>query len=226
MPTPPLPDTPCIRVNLTYNTVANADAGNRFFFSYAGSAPTPANCVTLATDILAAWHTNMDPLLSSAYGLQEVDVLDIATHAGASGQATGTNSGGRTGTNMPIQCALGVEFGIARRYRGGKPRAYFPIGVDSDLLNAKTFATAFVTSCQTDIPAFFAAVEALSVGAVGALAHVNLSYYQGFQNFTTPSGRERAVPKYRATALHDNVESYAVKALISSQKRRRTSSTP
>lgn len=226
MPTPPLPDTPCIRVRLTYNTVANADAGNRFYFSYAGSAPTPANCTTLASDILAAFNTNCGPLLNSGFGLQEVDVLDIATESGASGQAIGTTSGGRSGAAVPIQVALGVEFGIARRYRGGKPRAYFPFGVESDMLNGKTWTTAFVNACQTDIPAFFSAVEALSVGAVGALAHVNLSYYKGFTNFTTPSGRERAVPKYRDAALHDLVESYAVKALMNSQRRRRTSTTP
>jgi hypothetical protein len=82
-----------------------------------------------------------------------------------------------------------------------------------------------VASSQTNIQNFFTAVEAISVGAVGALAHINLSYYSGFTNITNSSGRERAVPKYRATALHDLVNGYAVKKEIGSQKRRRTATS-
>jgi len=73
--------------------------------------------------------------------------------------------------------------------------------------------------------AFMAEIEALSVGAVGALGHVNLSYYQGFKNITNSSGRERAVPTYRNTALLDVVQGYAAKSVVGSQRRRRTSTT-
>lgn len=226
MPTPPLPDTPCIRVRLIYNQEAAKSAGNRFYLSYAGSAPTAANCATIASDIAAAWATNLAGLTWDGNSLNEVDVQDIATLSGAFGNWTGDNSGSRSGAFMPDMSAVNIEFDIARRYRGGKPRIFLPAGIQSDLHDQSTWSTTFLSSVQTDWQAFMTAVTGISVGAVGALAHVNLSFYSGFQNFTTPSGRERAVPKYRTTALHDNVVGYAYKAIVGSQRRRRTSSTP
>lgn len=222
----PLPASPCIRVRMIYNTVAAADAGNRLYFSYSGSAPTAANCVTLASDIESAWATNLKPLISNDYALVEVDVLDIATDSGAFGTWTGDVVGTRTGTPPPVQCAMNVEFNIARRYRGGKPRCFLPAGIESDLLAPNTWTESFLSAVETGFSGFITAVEALSVGAVGTLQHVNLSYYKGFTNITNSSGRERAVPTYRATALVDSITGYAVKQIIGSQKRRRTSSTP
>ena len=226
MPSVPLPASPCVRVRLIYNTFADENAGNRFFLSYSGSAPTGANCATLASDIVTAFNTDLNPLLWDEYGLAEVDVLDIATDSGLSGQATSSAVGGRSGSALPIQCAMNVEYGIGRRYRGGKPRAYFPFGVDGDLESAFEWTSAFTSAAQSGVAAFFAAVEALSVGSMGTLNHVNLSYYKGFENFTQPSGRERAVPTYRATALVDNVTGYFAKQKFGSQRRRRSSTTP
>lgn len=222
----PLPDIPCVRVRTIFNVAAVGEGGNRFFFSYAGSAPTGANCTTLAGDVATAWNTDIAPLCSSNIALEEVDVLDIATATGLSGQWTGSHSGSRSGTPLPVQCASGVEFGIARRYRGGKPRVYLPPGNQSDLLDEATWQSSYLTDVNSGVAAFIAAIEALSIGAMGALNHVVLSYYHGFTNITNSSGRERAVPTYRDAALHDNVTGYAAKKVVSSQKRRRTSTTP
>ena len=222
----PLPDVPCIRVRLVFDKGVQVEGGNRFNFSYSGSAPTGANCVTLATDIAAAWSTYLATMTPGYVALQEVDVLDIATHSGASGSWNGSDAGTRSAPYIPGQCAANVEFDIARRYRGGKPRAFFIAGVESDLANQVSFSSSFVTSMNSQVADFFAAVGALSVGSVGTLQHVNLSYYKGFTNNTNSSGRERAVPTYRPTALHDNVLGYATKTIIGSQRRRRTSTSP
>jgi len=224
--TPPLPDVPCLRVRLSGTDTAGNTWGTRFYLSYAGSAPTGANCVTLAGDIEAAFASDLASLMGAAYTLTEVDVLDIATDSGLSGQWTGTETGTRSGSNFPAQVCTNIEYGVARRYRGGKPRGFWPFGVESDASSLSSWTGGFVTAVNSGIVAFFTAVEALSVGAVGALRHVNLSYYSGFTNHTNTSGRERAVPTYRATAVHDNVTSYATKVEYGSQRRRRTSTTP
>lgn len=222
----PLPDTPCMRVRLVYNLGEAGEGGNRFYLRYGGSAPTAANCGTLASDIASAWSTHFSPVVSTFNALNEVDVLDIATDSGLSGNWTGTNPGERSGSPLPTQCPTNIEFGIGRRYRGGKPRMYLPPPVDSDLNTTAQWTPGFVTAAQAAAAGFFAAVEALSVGAVGTLTHVNLSYYKGFHNITNSSGRERAVPTYRDTALSDVITNYAVKPIIGSQRRRRTSTTP
>lgn len=222
----PLPDVSTIKVRLVYTTAAVADASTRLFFSYAGSAPSADNCVTLAGDIKDAWVAQLASLVTSNFALVEVDVLDIATDSGNFGSWEGSELGTRGGGEAPIQCALGIEYNIPRRYRGGKPRCYLPAGTLSDLDGVAQWTADFITEVETAFPAFISAVEALSVGAVGALAHINLSYYKGFTNITNSSGRERAVPKYRDTALSDIIDGYAPKKIISSQKRRRTSTTP
>lgn len=202
------------------------EGGIRLYFSYAGSAPTAGNCTTLASDMAAAYNTHINPVLAENTILNEVDVLDIATDSGLSGQWTGADAGEISGATLPWQCAMNIEFDIARRYRGGKPRCFLPPTAAAGLADDSHWSGSTITSVNSAFSAFIAEIEALSVGAVGALAHVNLSYYKGFTNITNSSGRERAVPTYRATALLDTIEGYGLKAVVGSQKRRRTSTTP
>ena len=226
MTTPPLPASPCFRVRCIWNEGAPGEGGVRFYLSYSGSAPTGANCTTIAGDIAAAWGSDFNGLVPNDITLNEVDVLDIATDSGLSGQWNGTQQGTRGASGLPYQVAMNVEYGIARRYRGGKPRSYFPFGVVGDLATDATWSTALVTATNTGVAAFFTAIAALSVGSVGTLAHVNLSYYKGFTNIANSSGRERAVPTYRASATLDTITGYSAKVVLGSQKRRRTSTTP
>jgi hypothetical protein len=219
--TPPLPESPVLRVRLDYTATDAFLAGNRFFLGYGGSAPSGANCTSIAAGIEAAWVSNLAPLIETTYALSEVDVLDIATVTGFSGQWTGTENGTRSGTALPQAIATNVEYGIARRYRGGKPRMYLPPGVTSDLANLSHWEPDFIDAVNSGVAAFFTEIGAISVGEVGALTHVNVSYYSGFKNITNSSGRERAVPQYRDSALVESVLSYSCKGLLSSQKRRR-----
>lgn len=225
MTAPPLPESPCVRVRLDYTQGDSFLAGSRFYLSYAGAAPTGANCITLATDISEAWATFVAGDVDANFSLTEIDVLDIATDSGLSGQWTGDIPGTNSGTSLPAQCATNIEFGIARRYRGGKPRIFQPPGVAGNQLNAGEWDSAFVTAVNGHQVSFWAQIEALTVGAMGALRHVNLSYYKGFTNITNSSGRERAVPTYRATALLDPITGYSTKSVIGSQRRRRTATT-
>lgn len=225
MTTPPLPATPCIRVRLGYTQTDGFLGGNRFYLSYAGSSPTGANCTTLASDVAAAWATNIAPIVDQYWALTEVDVLDIASDLGLSGQWTGNDAGSDTGTSLPSQCATNCEYNIARRYRGGKPRIFFPPGTVAQTLDGGHWDNTYVDAVNTAVAAFFAEIAALSIGAIGTLAHVNLSYYQGFTNVTNSSGRTRAAPKYRTVALVDSISGYSAKPIIGSQKRRRTAVT-
>ncbi len=222
----PLPDVPCVRVRLIYTPGAAGEAGSRFYLSYSGSAPSGANCTTLASDVASSWASHIAPVVNEAFTLTEVDVLDIATDTGLSGQWTGSNAGTRSGTPVPTQVTTNIEFDIARRYRGGKPRMFLPGGVMADISTNATWEGSFLSAVNTAVGNFIDVIEGESIGSMGTLQHVNLSYYKGFTNITNSSGRERAVPTYRATALHDNVTGYAAKAVMGSQRRRRTSTSP
>lgn len=225
MTAPPLPASPCLRVKLDYNDVPGNLLGSRFYLSYAGSAPTAANCATLASDIATQWEDAFPSLVSSQYSLAEIDVLDIASLTGASGQWTGSHNGSDSSQYITSSVAVNTEFTIARRYRGGKPRMFLP-PPGSDKLNGVNLWTGdYITAVNGAYVAFFAAIAALDIGSVGALSHVNLSYYTGFKNITNSSGRERAVPQYRDAALLDTITGYNTKAIVGSQRRRRTSTS-
>lgn len=225
MTAPPLPESPCLRVRLDYLQSDTYLAGSRFYLSYAGAAPTAGNCTTLAGDVGTAWTSHLAQAVHPDYTLQEVDVLDIASVTGASGQANPASTGTSSGTSLAAQVAQNVEYDIARRYRGGKPRMFLPPSNTGNLLDDSHWQGAWLTDLNTYIAAFFAEIEALSIGAMGALTHVNLSYYSGFTNITNSSGRTRAVPKYRDSALVDTINGYSAKGVLGSQKRRRTAST-
>jgi hypothetical protein len=225
MTAPPLPASPCLRVRLEYTNSDQSLAGSRFYLSYAGSAPTPGNCTTIAGDIEAAWVAGPLAMIHTDWALTEIDVLDITTLTGSSGQWTGSESGTFEGQAYPASIATNVEFGIARRYRGGKPRMFWPPPGGDALLDAGHWTSTFLTQAATNNATFWTDVQAIDVGTVGTLTHVNLSYYSGFKNITNSSGRTRAVPQYREAALLDTVESYAVKAEVGSQRRRRVSTS-
>jgi hypothetical protein len=221
-----LPASPCLRVRLIYSDDAGNEAGSRFYLSYAGAAPTAATLDTLASDIAGLFNTDLWQYVNQVWTFTEVDILDIATDAGASGTWSGSHSGGNTGAIISANAAINVEYLIARRYRGGKPRMYLPPASDAQMLNSAKWEPSFTASVQTSFATFMTAVEALTPGTLTALTHVNLSYYKGFVNVENSSGRERAAPTYRSSALLDTVTGYSVKQVIGSQRRRRTSTTP
>jgi hypothetical protein len=226
MTAPPLPDTPCIRVKLDYNLGEGGESGSRLFFKYSGGPPTATDLNTLAGDIATAWTAHLAPLISTQYALKEVDILDINSDSGASGVWTGSNGGSRSGNPPGWQMPFNIEYLIARRYRGGKPRMYLPAGVIADQVDPSHWDSTLTTAVGTGFAAFIAAIVGTALSSLTVGAHVNLSYYSGFHNVTNSSGRTRAAPTYRALAKSDVITGYLPHALISSQRRRRAATTP
>jgi len=121
-----------------------------------------------------------------------------------------------------------VEFDIARRYRGGKPRMFVPPPSDGYIQDSSNWITTYVTDMNTYMTAFMAALEALSIGSMGTLAHVNCSFYHG-KNTSTPPWRGpgyKYPPLYRSSVQVDTVVGYATKQKIGAQRRRIRASTP
>jgi len=223
--TPPLPASSVVRVRLDYTSPDGAKAGSRFYIGYSGSTPTAANLDTLATDVAAAWQSHLANLVTTTWTLSEVDILDITTLTGATGNWTGSNPGLLSGTDLPYQVAQNIEFQIARRYRGGKPRMFVPPATQSQLQDGAHWTDAYVADMILQCGNFFSEIEGDTVGSMGSLSHVNVSYYSGYNNVPFPSGRTKVVPKYRATALVDTVTGYLAKKELSSQRRRRVATT-
>jgi hypothetical protein len=193
----------------------------RFFISYSGTAPTNSDLDTFCTAVSTAYGTNLKSLADTGGGLKEVDASDLSSATGAIGVWTGSIAGTRGSTFIGAGTSLIESYKIARRYRGGHPRGYWPFGIQTDMLDRNTWKGTFTAACDTGFAAFFTAVLAAGWTGAGTLLHTNVSYYQGFTVVTNPiTGRARNVPSLRGTPVVDTVTSLFTQGQIGSQRRR------
>lgn len=209
-----------IRVDLFQTVNSDVRARDRIYFAYAGAGPAVVDLNTLGGTIGAAWGANLKALQQSNSGLTQLELTDLTSATGAQTIVTSTQTGTRAGGSIPSGAAAVIRFKIARRYRGGHPRLYFAAGSNTDVAATGSWTGAYVTALQSAWAAFIAACILAPPAAIGAMTHINLSYFLGFTNKTFPSGRTHPVPTLRATPVQDVVLSYSVNPLMASQRRR------
>ena len=218
---PALPDVPkVIKIVLHQHIGADNIALNRIFFRYDGTAPSDTQLATLAGAISTDWQGNIAPLVDTACSLQQVECTDLSSPTAAHGVDNTIHAGTRAGSGLPSAVCAVVKQNIARRYRGGHPRVYLRAGVLSDMSGESAWAGAFVTEYVNDYNAFSVALQALGWAGASNFYPVNVSYYQGFHNFTFPSGRVRALPTLRGAPVVDPITSYAGNPRPANQRRR------
>jgi hypothetical protein len=160
-------------------------------------------------------------LAGNTVGMDSCMVTDLTTPA--SGQGSGGSAwvgSGGTALLAPGTAAL-VNHQISRRYRGGKPRTYLPLGVSSDVNTSGLWTTAFVAAVEAAYGVYV--VDCLGSGIGCSLdKFVNVSYYEPPNVvITNPvTGRVRNQSTRRATPLIDVINSDTVAQKIASQRRR------
>lgn len=203
-PLPPAPNA--LRVNLNYGIGTDANVLNTIHFVYSGSAPAAADCVSFATTVHNAFNSDLLSHLSDNSTLNTVEVIDISSSTGHFGVNSTPLTGGRTGNSLPASnCAL-VNFQIARRYRGGKPRVYLPLFSSSDISGPSGWLSASVSALQGHWVSFISAISGATSGATTIGAHSNVSYYSG--------------KALRGTPLVEPIVASVVNPIPGSQRRR------
>lgn len=218
---PPLPSVSnVLRADLLWNDGSDTDCRTRMFFRYSGGAPNPTDAVTLAADIYSP-ASAMAALWSTNTQLTGVEVTDLSSPTGGQGLHAQSTTGTRVGADLAGGTCVVVGYVVQRRYRGGKPRNYFPWFTAADLTTRQTWNPTDLTIVDSDLATYFAAVIGLSSGSTTITDHVNVSYYDGFTVVTNPStGRARNVPKLRTTPVVDVISSFAARSNPGSQRRR------
>lgn len=210
-----------LRVQINFALPSDPTALSRIFIKYTGTAPTPAQAAAFAVAVGAAWNTNMSSLMNSGFTQSGVAVEDLSSATGAIGSDSTGHVGTRAGNSLPGSTCLMVQFLIARRYRGGKPKIFLPLGMSQDIGTGFVWSNAFLSAVQTGWNAFIAAVVAAGWTGAGTLSQVNVSYFSGFTVVTNPiTHRARNVPTLRGTPTVDPVLSPAFEVGIASQRRR------
>lgn len=195
----------------------------RQFFSYTGGPPTDADCDSLANSAWAHWGGDLINYLSSTFTLTGADVVDLSSPTAGTGTFLADAVGGHGSPPVTNGVATLVNAAIARRYRGGKPRTYWPMGTTADKNDDRTWSSTYIAAVQAAYVAFIAAMLATTAGTTALAAHVNVSYYSGF-NTVGPllDGKYKYPPKYRAVPIVDPILSTAINPVFGSQRRRVT----
>ena len=220
---PALPAVPqVIKIRWLHTIGSNVNLGCHQYWHYAGAAPTGADMTALATAAFNAWVTNLAPVAGNWVTLTETITEDLTSSTTPIGTQTGSHAGGLSGAPLTAETAVLANYVIARRYRGGKPRTYWPLGEPSQLTTAERWSGAAVTAFGTALAALDTALLAVTFSGGGALNYqANVSYYDGFVSFQNPvTLRWKNAPKPRTTPVVDQITSTVVNPIPGSQRRR------
>lgn len=200
---PPLPAQPnVLQVKHLFSVGSDLSVSARLFYTYSGTAPNDASCVAIASLIYTSVVANLIPLMCSDNAATGVSVQDLSTSTSGFGEHVANTAGTRSGLPLPASTAVLMNIAIARRYRGGKPRVYWPLGVASDLVSPNQWASTPLASFHTGTSQLEDDTIAISSGGTTIETLVNISYYHGFTAVTNPiTGRTRDVPNVRSVAI-------------------------
>jgi hypothetical protein len=210
-----------LRADVLWTYGSDVSVSTRQYFRYSGGPPNSTDATTLGAAIFNALQT-MSSEWGSAVTMSGVRVTDLSSAGGGQGEHAGAQIG--TGSGLPLNAgtAVLVNYVIARRYRGGKPRSYWPFFTIADLATPQTWLGASLTRLDNGLSGFYAAVIGTVAGTTTITNHVNVSYYATSKVVISPTtGRARNVPQLRAGGpVVDVVNSYAASARPASQRRR------
>jgi hypothetical protein len=209
-----------LRADVLWQLSTDTSVSTKLHFRYSGGPPNASDAVALAADIYNPTAA-MKALWDVDTFLNGVKVTDLSSPTGGQGEHASGTQGTNGGEVLPASAAAMVNYIITRRYRGGKPRSYWPFGTAGDIATRQTWQAVFTTSVDSHLATYFAAILGLVAGTTTITEHVNVSYYSGNKVVVDPiTGRARNVPQLRAAPLVDAIVSFGTNARVGSQRRR------
>lgn len=211
-----------LRADILWTDDADLDVLTRLHFAYAGDAPSAADCESIAANLWTAMETNPLDMAGPNTSLRGVDVIDLSGESAATGTHLDTSPGRSIGAGvLPAGvCAL-VNYQIARRYRGGKPRSYLPFGTGANIDTNGRWTSGFKTTLEANLDLFFAAAALITAGTTDLGGPISIGYYSGYD---TPRPRSNGhlyyPPKPRTVPKVDPITGWTLNPKPGSQRRR------
>jgi len=170
---------------------------------------TPANLdqIIAVTDVAhASYVTHCIPLLNFNSSLEQVEGVELSSPDGPLAINPVPVQGIRAQGELPANACALFNIPVARRYRGGKPRVYWPFGSEPDIATPQTWSTTFITAANTGVNALISEVTAnLGTWAPGS-ALCSVSYFSGSQWKPDHLGNYHQIPTPRDVPLVDVVK--------------------
>lgn len=212
-----------MKVNFKFTYSGDLDVLVGHHYSFSGGPLTNAEAVAYATAFASNYNANCLALAHPDVEMTECIVTDLTSPSDGTGSVAVAYVGGASGTPLAAGTATLINLLISRRYRGGKPRNYWPFGTSSSLNGATAWSSTFLSALASHYDPFIAANLAESSGATSVVAQVNVSYYKGFDSAQNPvTLRWRNINTPRSVPVVDTVNSYAFNVKPASQRRRNT----
>jgi hypothetical protein len=219
-PLPPVADV--LKARMHWILGEDTQAVTVLHYRYSGSALTSTDLAAFGANINAAVVSNMLPLLHPSNTYAGCDLEDLASPTGAIATAAATHPGTSGGGMLAASTATVVSFKIHRRYRGGKPRAYLPIGTAASMTDAQLWNNTHISAAAGAMNQVNTDIVGTVTGSTSVVIQCSVSYYHGF--IVTPpepiTGRVRTIPLLRITPLVDDVAGWVTNKRPGSQRRR------
>jgi hypothetical protein len=138
--------------------------------------------------------------MSTNVQLQQVFVIDLSSNTSPSAEVQVNHIGTRVGTSFTAQVACVSSWTIARRYRGGHPRNYWPAGVTADSVDHRQWEGTARAAFQAAFEAFRVAINGLTVGTASVVMS-SVSYRTAHALRPTP-----VVSPISAAVVHPRID--------------------
>lgn len=221
----PLPVVPfVIKCQFEGKLGDDTNVTTRFFLRYTGPSPTNAQATTFAQSLYTTWDAHLKAMHNPQFTFLQAVATDLSSTSGGTGIWAHSDAGVRAGTGLTAGACAMINLLINRRYRGGKPRMYFPAGSETDLATPQTWLTEFITGMNTAWTNVQTDLFGTAWTGATIAAQCNVSYYEGYLTPTIlPSGAAKNHLQKRTTPLVDDIASFNTHLRVTSQRRRNTS---
>jgi len=199
-----------IRIEVLW-TQGGIPAANVLHLGYSSDPPAAADLAALAHQVIEELKSGLQAYYTDDTTCTEVICTDLSSDSAN----VGSDSTAWTGTSEGVPVSAGSAFMVnwqqTRRYRGGKPRTYWPGFPANDLQTPSTWAVGAIGYMTAAITLFLANVQAFTHGSLVCTVLGCVSYVNG--------GEARVAPVW------EPFTGFAVSGLIRTQRRRITASS-
>jgi hypothetical protein len=221
----PFPNVPgVLKLSMKFQTAQDLDIVCNTHWKYSSAQPAAAaDLNTFLTNVATAYTNDLQPLAGATVTHVQDTVTDLSAN-GLQAIQTHTQVGTRAGAQLPISACVIWNLKILRRYRGGKPRVYWPFGTETDLADPAHWSTAAQTAFNAGLGNFASYLVSTAAGGMVVQSNCNVSFFQKFFSVKNPvTGRYRNVATLGPTPPYpivDLTQSASVNLTLGTQRRR------
>lgn len=178
---------------------------------YSSAPPLDSDLDTFNASLKAYFTGAWPTVMGVDVILQEIKLTDLSSDIGATSSVEVGVAGLEGADPAPASACQMVNWTIARRYRGGHPRTYFPPGNANNFADPSHWLDSQLAAMSDFVNGYVAAVTAKSFGTLDTTTPVNVSYFSG--------------NALRVAPVVDPITGFSLSNIIRTQRRRLTASS-